>query len=151
MYDKVTKIQKGRSITGVTAFPLAAEYHRAHFSRLALVPGTIMIEAMFQVLGWLIIYSYDFKLSVMPALMEGAEVESRHRPGFTADICAEILSTCETDTVGTAWMEVEGRRIASIQRLAYSHFRQVNPTELADRFRYFSGWSEAASAPPEEM
>ena len=41
---------------------------RRHFSKKALVPGVIMIEAMAQVLGWLVIYSHDFRISAVMSL-----------------------------------------------------------------------------------
>ena len=62
-YDSVISIEKGKSIVGVKAFPLSEEFYGAHFRKSALVPGVILIEAMAQLLGWLIIYSHDFKIS----------------------------------------------------------------------------------------
>jgi 3-hydroxyacyl-[acyl-carrier-protein] dehydratase len=138
-YDKITGIEKGRSITGVKTFSLSEEFHRGHYGKIALVPGVVLIEAMAQLLGWLIIYSHDFRLSAIMSLIEDVTVSPGLRPGFKADIYAEIVSTSRRDSLGRAWMTAEGKQIASLNRIIYSHFHRVNPEELRERFRYYSG------------
>ena len=96
-YDRVTTIVKGKSISGVKSFALSEEFHRGHFTKEAIVPGVIYIEAMAQLLGWLIIYTHDFKLSAIMSLVEGVEFHSRLRPGFKAEIQAKITTTSSRD------------------------------------------------------
>ena len=138
-YDKVTTIEKGKSITGVKTFALSEEFLRGHYSKIALVPGVILIEAMAQLLGWLIIYSHDFRLSAIMSLVEDVSISSKLRPGFMAEIHGEIISTSHRDSLGKAWITVEGETIASMNRIIYSHFHKVDPEELKERFRYYSG------------
>ncbi|MGH7845810.1 MAG: hypothetical protein ACREQW_11650, partial [Candidatus Binatia bacterium] len=69
--DRITKIEKGKSIEGIKAFALTEEFHRKHFSKIPLVPGVVFIESMAQVLGWLINYSHDFKLLAIMSLLDG--------------------------------------------------------------------------------
>src|SRR4030067_3081914 len=92
-YDKITHIEKGKSVIGVKAFSLSEEFFRGHFKKVALVPGVIFIEAMAQLLGWLIIYTHDFNLSAIMSLIEDVQISSHLRPGFIADIHGEIIST----------------------------------------------------------
>ena len=138
-YDRVTSIEKGKSIAGVKTFALSEEFHRGHFSKVALVPGVILIEAMAQLLGWLIIYSHDFKLSSIMSLVEDVKVSSNLRPGFKAEIQGEIISSSKRDSLGSACIYVDGEPIASMDRIIYSHFHKVNPDELKEKFRYYSG------------
>lgn len=138
-YDKVTKIEKCKSIVGVKNFTLSEEFLRGHFSKIALVPGVIFIEAMAQLLGWLIIYSHDFKLSAIMSLIEDIDIPANLRPGFRADIHAEIISTSERDSLGNARIYVDGKLIASMNRIIYTHFHKVNPEELSNLFHYYSG------------
>lgn len=138
-YDRVTKLEKGKSVEGVKSFSLSEEFFKAHFSRKALVPGVIFVEAMAQLLGWLIIYSHDFKLSPIMSLVEGVKVRSDLRPGFTAEIRGEIISTSERDSLGRAEVSVGGEKVASIDRIIYSHFHSVAPEDLRARFEYYSG------------
>jgi 3-hydroxyacyl-[acyl-carrier-protein] dehydratase len=141
-YDSVTRIEKGRDITGVKTFSLSEEFLRGHFEREALVPGVIFIEAMAQLLGWLVIYSHDFTVSPILTLVEGAQIPSRLRPGFRAEIYGEIISTSRRDTLGAAAMFIDGEKIASASRIIYSHFDKIDPDELYRRFCYYSGIKE---------
>lgn len=138
-YDRVTALRKGVSITGVKSFALSEEFLRGHFSGKAVVPGVIMIEAMAQLLGWLVIYSHDFRLSAIMSLVQDAAVTPDLRPGCTAEIHAELLSTSRRDSLGKARMSVDGRVIATVDRLIYSHIHDVDPEGLRRLFGYYSG------------
>ena len=138
-YDSVTQLEKGKSIVGVKTFSLSEEFLRGHFKKVALVPGGIMIEAMAQLLGWLINYSYDFRLVAIMSLIEEVTVPSRLRPGFKAEIHGEILSSSKTDSIGKARIYVGGDLVASLGRIIYSHFQLVNRDDLVQLFRYYSG------------
>lgn len=139
LYDRVVNLEKDRAIDGIKSFALSEEFHRGHFGKIALVPGALFIEAMAQLLGWLINYSHDFKLLAIMSLVEGVRVHSQLRPGFQAHIHAEIISTSPKDTLGRAWMQVDGNVIASMDRIIYSHFHGVDPSELSALFSYYSG------------
>ena len=138
-YDRVTEIEKGKTIAGLKTFTLSEEFHRKHFEKIALVPGVIFIEAMAQLLGWLIIYSFDFKLSAIMSLIEDIALPARLRPGFTAEIKGEIVSLSKRDSLGRAEVYVDGEPVASMNRIIYSHFDKVDPEELKKRFNYYSG------------
>jgi 3-hydroxyacyl-[acyl-carrier-protein] dehydratase len=138
-YDSITTIDKGRTISGVKTFTLSEEFFRGHFRKQALVPGVIYIEAMAQLLGWLIIYSHDFKLSAVMSLVEDVKFTPDLRPGFRADIHGEIVSTSRRDSLGKAWITVEGETVASMNRIIYSHVHRVNTVDLKNLFYYYSG------------
>ncbi len=140
-YDRVISIDKGRSIVGTKAFPLSEEFFRRHFTRKAIVPGVVCLEAMAQLLGWLVIYSHDFRLSAIMSLVEGVRVPSGLRPGFFAEIHAELLSTSRRDSLGKARMLIGGEEVASVERLIFSHVSKVDRPELMARFSYYSGIS----------
>ena len=141
-YDNITHIDKGKSITGVKTFSLSEEFLRSHFSKVAFVPGVIFIEAMAQLLGWLIIYSNDFKLSAIMSLVENVNTSYNLRPGFKAEIKGEIISTSSRDSLGKAKILVDGKTIASMDRIIYSHFHKVRSEELEKLFTYYSGLKE---------
>ena len=138
-YDAVTHLEKGKSIIGVKTFSLSEEFLRRHYKKVALVPGVILIEAMAQLLGWLIIYSHDFRLSPIMALVEDVTLPPRLRPGFKAEVRGQILSTSKRDSLGKAQIYVEDLLVASLERIIYSHVEQVIPGDLAQLFRYYSG------------
>lgn len=138
-YDTVTNIDKGISITGTKTFALSEEFFRHHFKKSAIVPGVIYIEAMAQLLGWLVIYTHDFRLSAVMSLVEDVTVSPKMRPGFTAEIHGEIISTSRRDSLGRAWITVDNCVIASMNRIIYSHVHNVNPRDLTNLFYYYSG------------
>jgi 3-hydroxymyristoyl/3-hydroxydecanoyl-(acyl carrier protein) dehydratase len=142
-YDAVTHLESGKSITGVKTFSLSEEFLRGHYKKIALVPAVIMIEAMAQLLGWLIIYSHGFRLTPIMSLVEGVTLSPRLRPGFKAEIHGQIVSSSKRDSLGKAQMYVEGKQVASLERIIYSHFHQVTPEDLAQLFRYYSGWKNS--------
>lgn len=138
-YDSVTHIEKGKSIIGVKTFSLSEEFLRGHYKKVARVPAVIMIEAMAQLLGWLIIFSHDFRLSPIMSLLEEVTLTPHLRPGFKAEIQGEIVSSSKRDSLGRARMYVEGRVIASMERIIYSHVHPVNRPDLIQLFGYYSG------------
>ena len=138
-YDRVTEIEKGKTIAGIKTFALSEEFHRKHFEKVALVPGVIFIEAMAQLLGWLIVYSFDFKLSSIMSLIEDITLPAQLRPGFTAEIRGEIISCSKRDSLGRAEVYVDDKPVAVMNRIIYSHFDKVDPKELRKRFNYYSG------------
>jgi len=138
-YDAITQIEKGVSITGMKSFSLTEEFLNGHYSKMAVVPGALLIEAMAQLLGWLIIYSHEFMLSTFLALAEDVVVSPVLRPGFTAEIHAEIISTSKRDSLGKARMYIGDREIARVNRVIYGHLPKVNPDDLRKLFGYYSG------------
>jgi 3-hydroxyacyl-[acyl-carrier-protein] dehydratase len=138
-YDSVNHLEKGKSIIGVKTFTLSEEFLRSHYRKVALVPAVIMIEAMAQLLGWLIIYSHDFRLTPIMSLIEEVTLTPHLRPGFKAEIHGQIISSTKRDSLGKAQIYVEGEMIASMGRIIYSHFHQVTPADLTQLFRYYSG------------
>ncbi len=138
-YDTVDKIEKGKTIVGAKTFTLSEEFFKKHFRKQALVPGIIYIEAMAQLLGWLVIYTHDFKLSAVMSLVEDVDIAPDLRPGFKAEIHGEIISTSRRDSLGKAWITVDGKTIASVNRIIYSHVHKVNSQDLMNLFYYYSG------------
>jgi len=138
-YDSVIHLEKDKSIIGVKTFTLSEEFLRGHYKKVALVPPVIMIEAMAQLLGWLIIYSHDFRLMPIMSLIEDVTLTPHLRPGFKAEIHGQIVSSSKRDSLGKAQMSVEGKVIASLGRIIYSHIHKVKPEDLTQLFRYYSG------------
>ena len=98
-----------------------------------MVPAPIFMEAMAQVVGWGVIHAHDFKLSAIMSLVEGFRFEDvLLRPGFTATIGGEILSTSRRDSLCRGWVDADGRRIATLDRIIFAHFQPVDP-DAADR------------------
>ena len=138
-YDRVDHIEKNSTITGVKTFTLSEEFFKNHFKKKAVIPGVIFIEVMAQLLGWLVVYSHDFKISGVMSLIEGVTVPPNRRPGFSAEIHGELISTSTRDSLGRAWITDNGKEIARLDRIIYSHVKDVNTEDLKRLFYYYSG------------
>ena len=99
----------------------------------------MFIEAMAQLLGWLIIHTHDFRLSAVMSLIEDVKVAPGLRPGFSAEISGRLVSTSKSDSLGSARMTVDGREIASIGRIIYVHSSMADQDALRRMFRYYGG------------
>ncbi len=132
--DRILKIEKGKRIEGVKAFSVSEAFLQDHFSKRPLVPGVIYMETMAQTLGWLIAYSHDFVVHPIISILEGVKMAADLGPGFKAHILGEIISTSKTDSIGRGEMRVEGKPIAAIDRMIYSHFLSPDPASLSKAF-----------------
>jgi 3-hydroxyacyl-[acyl-carrier-protein] dehydratase len=145
LFDRITKLEKGKAAEAIKTFSLAEECYRDHFSNAPIVPGVLFIEAMAQVLGWLINYSHDFKLLSIMSLIEGVRVPCDFRPGVTVRVRAEIISTSSRDSMGRAWVESSSEEsIAQLDRIIYTHWRDVDSATIIKWFRYCNGGKDFA-------
>lgn len=144
LIDRILRIEEGKRIVGVTTFAAAVDAFADHFKRRATVPATLIVEAMVQTLGWAIIHAHAFRLMPILSLFEGVRLATPQvLPGSCADVTAEIISTSETDSLGRAWLEIGGERVASVERVIYTHVRAKDPAHLRRTFA-------TLSAPPSD-
>ena len=137
-FDQIKEVVRGERIVGVKTFPLSEAYLNGHFSRAPRVPGSILIEAMAQITGWLVVYTYDFKTSCVISLIDDAEVTSDLRPGLSVEIHGEIIDTNEQASLCRARIEKDGVAVARAERFVYPHFPNDDPEGLKERFRNYS-------------
>ena len=137
--DRIKEMVRGERIVGVKTFPLSEAYLNAHFRRAPRVPGSIHIEAMAQITGWLVICTYDFKTSCVISLIDGVEVVSDLRPGASVEIHGEIIDTNERASLCRARIEKDGVPVARAERFVYPHFPNDDPDGLKERFKSY-GW-----------
>ena len=134
LFDRVLEVGAGR-IVGTKAFLANEDFLDAHFGRASVVPGTILLESMVQLLGWGIAHAHDFGLMPIVSLVEGLEVsDARLSPPFEARITGETMSTSRTDSLGRVRLEVAGARVAAAERVIYTHFPADDPGALRRAF-----------------
>ncbi len=60
LIDRILDLQPGHTIKAIKALSLAEEYLQDHFPRFPVMPGVLMLEAMFQSARWLVYQADDF-------------------------------------------------------------------------------------------
>jgi 3-hydroxyacyl-[acyl-carrier-protein] dehydratase len=91
LLDRITDIQLGKSITATKMLRAEEDYLRDHFPLFPVMPGVLMVEALFQAASHLIRASEDFR----PTTIDLVEVRAVKfadfvQPGETLTVEAEI-------------------------------------------------------------
>jgi len=144
-YDRVTKIEKGKRIVGVKSLSSSEAFLEKHFTKVALIPGTLLIEAMAQMLGWLVAYSHDFRLAAIMTLLGDVRIPPALKPGVKLDIEGALVTNTERDSMGRATVSLDGEVIAQVDRLIFIHFPVPTPDALLKRFIYYGGIEDLAA------
>ena len=127
LIDRITQLTDGESITAIKALSLAEEYLQDHFPRFPVMPGVLMLEAMFQAAAWLVRKSDQFAYSVV-LLKHAKNVTFRDfvAPGQLLTVNATIVKRDDDSITLKTHGEVDGQPAANA-RLILERFN------LADR------------------
>jgi 3-hydroxyacyl-[acyl-carrier-protein] dehydratase len=104
--DRIVGLIPGQSLTAVKCLSLSEEYLKDHFPRCPLMPGVIMVEAMFQASMWLLRVEDAFRHPVV-ALRGARNVRFRElvEPGDLLTIETKLIqceaSRAEFNATGT--------------------------------------------------
>ena len=105
LIDRITELEPGSKITAIKGLSLAEEYLQDHFPLFPVMPGVLMLEAMFQASAWLVRRTDDFAHS-MVELKESRNVKYADfvEPGQVLVVSAEIQKREATQT----WVKARG-------------------------------------------
>ena len=126
--DQVLELELGVRIKGVKRLSPDEHYLKDHFPRFPVMPGVIMLEALFQASAWLVRQSEGFANSVV-LLKEARNIKYSDfvAPGHTLEVTAEIMKQDDVLTTLKVQATVNGN-IAVNGRLVLERFN------LADRY-----------------
>ena len=139
LFDRVTRLDPGVRIEGVKCLSLTEEYLRGHHDRAPQVPGTLLIEAMIQLLAWCAIAKHEFRHSLVLSVLEDVEVPAGLRPGHRVDLVGELTSTNPRGSAGRAWASIAGQEVARVGRVLYAHLPNPDPDALRQRLSLYGG------------
>jgi len=132
LIDKITELERGRTLKAVKVLSLAEEYLADHFPTFPVLPGVLMIEALVQSAAFLVRASEDFAHSMI-VLKSARNVRYGNfvSPGDQLDIEVEAIE------IGT-----ESSRFKGIGRIGTSKAVQARfelmQFNLADRRKEWS-------------
>lgn len=110
LIDRIIDLKPDESITAVKALTLAEEYLADHFPLFPVMPGVLMLEAMYEAAAWLVRHSEGFTHS-MVLLKEARAVSYKAfvAPGQLLTVTAEVLKQDERVTRLKTRGVVDGR------------------------------------------
>lgn len=135
MVDRVLALEPGRRIETLKLPSITEEYFRGHFTHQALVPGSLLIEAMAQAVGRLICATHAYKVSIVLGGLDDLSVVHDLAPGRPVTVVGELLSTSPKGSVASATATADGRVVARVGRMLYGQFPHPDPEALRARFR----------------
>src|SRR5437667_11677689 len=109
LLDRIVELEPGVRVTGVKRLRPDEDYLRDHFPRFPVMPGVLMLEAMYQASAWLVRQSEGFAHSVV-VLKEARNIKYSDfvTPGQTLEVTAEILKQDESTTTLKVQATVNG-------------------------------------------
>jgi len=146
--DRVTALERGRRIKGIKSFASSEPFLEGHFNRAALIPGVLLVEAMVQMLGWLVSYSHDFRCLAVLALISDVTVPAALRPGTRAEIDGRLLTVTDSDSLGTATAVVDGQIVARVDRLILHHVSLPAGESMREFMLQYAGVDDPSSLEP---
>jgi 3-hydroxyacyl-[acyl-carrier-protein] dehydratase len=127
LLDRILELEPGVRITAIKRLRADEDYLKDHFPRFPVMPGVLMLEAMYQAGAWLVKQSEGFAHS-MVVLREARNIKYSDfvTPGRELVVSAEILKQDASLTTLKAQGTIEGN-IAVNGRLILERYN------LADR------------------
>lgn len=93
LVDRIEAIEKGKSIQGIKNVTINEEFFLGHFPDHPIMPGVLIIEAMAQVAGILVYYSFDELEDKLPIFtsIDKAKFRTPVQPGDQLKIHVKIV------------------------------------------------------------
>lgn len=142
LFDRITAAERGRRIEAVKHVSLTDGALADHYPRRAVLPGTLVVEAMAQVGGMLHVLTHDFTVEMLLVLVDRVELTRPVLHGETLTLEARSAYDHPYGATMTGEARVDGEVVASAGRIVYAHETITDPKRIQkarDRFAYQGG------------
>ena len=127
LIDRIVALDPGsRSITVEAQVPQQSTIFEGHFPGYPLMPGVLLIEAMAQTSGWLLISLLKFERMPFLAAVKEAKMRTFVTPGETLSIEAVIAHEGSGYAMTDAKISVRGKLVCNAT-LTFRHVPFPNP------------------------
>lgn len=109
-----------RSIKVEAEVPLSSTIFEGHFPGRPLMPGVLLIEAMAQTSGWLLMALMNFERMPFLAAVKDAKMRSFVTPGEKLEITAKVTHEGSGFAMTTAEIRIAGKKTCNAA-LTFSH------------------------------
>lgn len=121
LIDRITAIDLAEGTIAVEAdVPLTSTIFEGHFPGRPLMPGVLLIEAMAQTSGWLLIGVMKFERMPFLAAVKDAKMRNFVPPGEKLTITAKLIHDGSGFAMTSAEIKVGGKKTCSAT-LTFSH------------------------------
>lgn len=106
LIDRITDLEPGVGLTAVKNLTMAEEYLQDHFPLFPVMPGVLMLEALYQASSWLIRVTDDFANSVVQlSEVRNTTFKDFVEPGQALIVTAKIQKRVDQQ----CWVQAEGK------------------------------------------
>jgi 3-hydroxyacyl-[acyl-carrier-protein] dehydratase len=121
LIDRIASLDLSeRSIKVEAEVPLSSTIFEGHFPGRPLMPGVLLIEAMAQTSGWLLIALMKFERMPFLAAVKDAKLRSFVPPGEKLQIAATVTHEGSGFAMTTAEIRIAGKKTSNAA-LTFSH------------------------------
>ena len=116
LIDRIVDLNVGeRTITVEAQVPQHSTIFEGHFPGYPIMPGVLLIEAMAQTSGWLLIALMKFERMPFLASVKEAKLRTFVTPGQLLTLTASILHEGSGFAVTKAAVEADGKTVADCE------------------------------------
>jgi 3-hydroxyacyl-[acyl-carrier-protein] dehydratase len=138
LFDRVTAFEPGRRLEAVKCFSMQDEALKEHFPRRPLVPGSLVLEAMLQTTGFIVMHTSGYKVLPLFSMLEDCALPPSLPPGTLMHVTGELLSSNPKGSMGRCEARVDGAVVASIGRVLFAHFPTPDEAGLRRMFGVYA-------------
>jgi 3-hydroxyacyl-[acyl-carrier-protein] dehydratase len=110
LIDRIVDLDvAGRKITCAATVPTDSTVFEGHFPGYPLMPGVLLIEAMAQTSGWLVVAINNFQRMPFLAAVKDAKLRSFVKPGQSLTISAELMHEGSGYAISQASIVTDGK------------------------------------------
>jgi 3-hydroxyacyl-[acyl-carrier-protein] dehydratase len=130
LIDRIVSVDRAaKAITVSAVVPTTSSIFEGHFPGRPLMPGVLLVEAMAQASGWLLISAMDFQRMPFLAAVKDAKMRRFVEPGEVLEIVAKIAHEGSGYAMTEAEIRIGGKKTCNAS-LTFSHIPFPN-----DEFR----------------
>ncbi len=116
MIDRISHLSVAeQTVHAVATVPQASPIFEGHFPGHPIMPGVLLIEAMAQTSGWLILGLSNFERMPFLAGVKQAKLRNFVTPGASLLLKAHILHEGSGFVRTESWVDVEGANVCSAE------------------------------------
>ena len=112
--DRILELEKGKCATGIKNVSFSDEYLVNIVPNFPVMPRSLTMESIAQLISWLVIISKDFAVKPVAVMTENIKLSGYAKPGDQLLIRAEIKSMHENDALCNGTIEVDGKIITEL-------------------------------------